>query len=217
MSVTILLADDHPLVRRGLHSLLQTEPGLTVVGEAEDGLQVLQMAEKLRPNVLIVDLMMPNLNGLEVIRTVRQRWPQTRTIVLSMQSADPYVLDAFKAGAMGYVLKDEGPSEMLYAIQQALRDVKYLSPKLSQRLKDSELGANDPAEQDSYEKLTEREREVFQLAAEGKTAGEIGGILSISTRTAELHRGRMMDKLGLRNQTELVRYAMRRGVLPAEA
>src|SRR5512142_815308 len=104
MTVTILIADDHPFVRRGLHSLLDTEPGLSVIGEAEDGLQVLQMAEKLRPHVLVVDLMMPNLNGLEVIRTLRRRLPDTRMIVLSMQSADPYIVAAFRAGAMGYVL-----------------------------------------------------------------------------------------------------------------
>lgn len=216
MTVTVLLADDHPFVRRGLHSLLDSEPGLTVIGEAEDGLQVIQMAEKLRPHVLVVDLMMPNLNGLEVIRTLRRRLPDTRMIVLSMQSADPYVVAAFRAGAMAYVLKDSAPHEVVAAIRDALRGVKYISPKLPEQLAQSALEDPENTALDPYESLTEREREVFQLAAEGRTASEIAGVLSISPRTAELHRGRIMDKLGVRNQTELVRFAVRRGVLAAD-
>src|SRR5512146_524058 len=134
MTVTVLLADDHPFVRRGLHSLLDSEPGLSVIGEAEDGLQVLQMAEKLRPHVIIVDLMMPNLNGLEVIRTLRHRLPSTCMIVLSMQTADLYVVEAFRAGAAAYVLKDEAPSEIIRAIEQTLQGNKYISPLLPERL-----------------------------------------------------------------------------------
>ena len=216
MSVTVLLADDHPLVRRGLRSLLEAEAGILVVGEAEDGLQVVQLADKLHPNVMVVDLMMPNLNGLEVIREVRHRSPNTRMIVLSMQSAEPYVVEAFRAGAMGYVLKDGAPGEVVHAIRQSLLGIKYLSPKLPERLAEVQSESSGGAEPDSYEGLTDRERQVFQMAAEGKTAAEIGNILSISARTAELHRGRMMDKLGLRNQTELVRYAVRRGILPVD-
>jgi len=216
MSVTVLLADDHPLVRRGLRSLLEAEAGILVVGEAEDGLQVVQLADKLHPNVMVVDLMMPNLNGLEVIREVRHRSPNTRMIVLSMQSAEPYVVEAFRAGAMGYVLKDGAPGEVVHAIRQSLLGIKYLSPKLPERLAEVQSESSGGAEPDSYEALTDRERQVFQMAAEGKTAAEIGNILSISARTAELHRGRMMDKLGLRNQTELVRYAVRRGILPVD-
>lgn len=216
MSVTVLLADDHPLVRRGLRSLLEAEAGISVVGEAEDGLQVVQLADKLHPNVMVVDLMMPNLNGLEVIREVRHRSPNTRMIVLSMQSAEPYVVEAFRAGAMGYVLKDSAPGEVVHAIQRSLLGIKYLSPKLPERLAEVLSESSGGAEPDSYETLTDRERQVFQMAAEGKTAAQIGSILSISARTAELHRGRMMDKLGLRNQTELVRYAVRRGILPVD-
>lgn len=216
MTVTVLLADDHPLVRRGLRNLLDAEPGLTVVGEAEDGLQVLQMAEKLRPNVMVVDLMMPNLNGLEVIRKAKQRLPGTRMIVLSMQRADPYIIEAFRAGAIGYVLKDEAPSEVIRAIGQALQGNKYLSPKLPESLMDA-AEAPEKAVLDPYETLSEREREVFQLAAEGKTSAEIAEVLCISPRTAEIHRGRMMNKLGIRNQTELVRFAVRKGLLPIDA
>ena len=216
MTVTILLADDHPLVRRGLRNLLETEAGFSVVGEAEDGLQAIQLAEKLQPGILIVDLMMPNLNGLEVLKQVSHRSPKTRMIVLSMQSAEPYVVETFRSGAIGYVLKDSAPDELIIAIRQALLDSRYLSPKLPERLIDTGRKPTELVTQDPYETLTDREREVFQMAGEGKTASEIARLLSISPRTAELHRGRMMNKLGLRSQTELVRYAVKRGFLPTE-
>ncbi len=217
MTVTVLIADDHPLVRRGLRNLLDSEPDLRVVGEAEDGLQVLQMAERLHPEIMVVDLMMPNLNGLEVIRTVRRRLPETRMIVLSMQRADPYVVEAFKAGATGYVLKDGAPGEVIHAIREALSNTKYLSPGLSVQLTESPFDKVQDMSPDRYEALTERERQVFQLAAEGRTSSEMGRVLSISPRTAEVHRGRVMEKLGLRNQTELVKYAIQRGILSMDS
>jgi len=215
--VSVLLADDHPFVRRGIRNLLDAETDLSVVGEAEDGVQVVQLAERFRPDILVVDLMMPNLNGLEVLKQVRHRSPKTRMVVLSMQSAEPYVVEAFRSGATGYVLKDSAPDELIYAIRQALIDVRYLSPKLPERLVIAMTEPAGKAEPDAYENLTDREREVFQMAAEGKTAAEIARILSISPRTAELHRGRMMGKLGLRSQTDLVRYAVKRGIVPLDA
>ena len=216
MTVTILLADDHPLIRRGLRTLLETESGFSVVGEAEDGLQAVQLAENLQPGILIVDLMMPNLNGLEVLKQVRHRSPKTRMIVLSMQSAEPYVVETFRSGAIGYVLKDSAPEELLTAIHQALIDVRYLSPKLREPLIDMVTKSGGNTKQDPYETLTTREREILQMAAEGKTAPEIAKRLSISHRTVELHRSRMMNKLGFHSQTELVRYALKRGILPRE-
>jgi DNA-binding NarL/FixJ family response regulator len=216
LTVTILLADDHPLIRRGLRTLLETESGFSVVGEAEDGLQAVQLAENLQPGILIVDLMMPNLNGLEVLKQVRHRSPKTRMIVLSMQSAEPYVVETFRSGAIGYVLKDSAPEELLTAIHQALIDVRYLSPKLREPLIDVVTKSGGNTKQDPYETLTTREREILQMAAEGKTAPEIAKRLSISHRTVELHRSRMMNKLGFHSQTELVRYALKRGILPKE-
>lgn len=216
MSVTVLVADDHPLVRRGMRSLLENEPGISVVGEAEDGLQVLQMAEKYRPEVVLLDMMMPNLNGLEAIKTLRQRFPRIHLIVVSMQSAEPYVVEALRAGATGYVLKDDAPGEVVHAIRQSLSGIRYLSPRLEDRIENVTIDPVRNPTADAYESLTPREREVLQMAAEGKTAAQIAAILSISTRTAELHRGRMMGKLGLRNQTELVRYAVRRGSLAVD-
>lgn len=214
MTVTVLLADDHPIVRQGLRHLFENEPGVVIVGEASDGLQAVQLAEKFKPNVLILDLMMPDLNGLEVLRQVEERSPGTSSIVLSMQSADVYVVEALKAGALGYVLKETGPSELLGAVQQVLRGQRYLSPRISERLIDVLLENTEKLPADPYQSLTNREREVLQMAAEGLSTAEIAKRLSISPRTAELHRGRMMNKLSLHNQTDLIRYALKRGILP---
>jgi two-component system, NarL family, response regulator NreC len=216
MTVTVLLADDHPIVRQGLRHLLEAEPDVTIVGEASDGLQAAQLVEKFRPNVLIVDIMMPGLNGLDVLRQVKERSPATCSIVLSMQSADVYVVEALKAGALGYVLKETGPSELLNAVQQVVQGHRYLSPRLAERLIDVLLETTEKVTADPYQTLTNREREVLQMASEGLSTSEIAKRLSISPRTAELHRGRMMNKLGLRNQTELIRYALKRGILPMD-
>lgn len=213
MAVTVLLADDHPIVRQGLRHLLEAEPDIRILGEASDGLQAVQLSEKFRPNVLIVDIMMPGLNGLEVVRQVKDRSPATFSIVLSMQSADVYVVEALKSGAAGYVLKETGPSELVNAVQQVISGKRYLSPRLSERLIDVLLQASEEITLDPYETLTNREREILQMAAEGLTTAAIAKRLSISPRTAELHRGRMMDKLGLHSQTELILYALKRGIL----
>jgi len=216
MTVAVLLADDHPIVRQGLRHLLEAEPDVKIVGEASDGLQAVQLAEKFRPNVLIVDIMMPGLNGLEVVRQVKERSPATCSIVLSMQSADVYVVEALKAGALGYVLKETGPSELVNAVQQVLQGQRYLSPRLSERLIDAFIQTADEGSSDPYHTLTNREREVLQMASEGLTTSEIAKRLSISPRTAELHRGKMMTKLRLHNQTDLIRYALKRSILPLD-
>lgn len=216
MTVTVLLADDHPIVRQGLRHLLEDEPDIMILGEASDGLQTVQLTDKFKPNVLILDMMMPDLNGLEVLRQVKERSPDTSSIVLSMQSADVYVVEALRAGALAYVLKETGPSELLSAVQQVVRGQRYLSPRISERLIDVLLETTDKLPADPYQSLTTREREVLQMAAEGLSAAEIAKRLSISARTAELHRGRMMNKLGLHNQTDLIRYALKRGILPMQ-
>ncbi len=216
MTVTVLLADDHPIVRQGLRHLLEAERDVKIVGEASDGLQAVQLADKFKPNVLIVDIMMPDLNGLEVLRQVKERSPSTCCIVLSMQSADVYVVEALKAGALGYVLKETGPGELVSAVRQVLQGQRYLSARLSERLIDVLIEGKEKAVSDPYQTLTNRERELLQMAAEGLTTAEIAKRLSISPRTAEIHRGRMMTKLGLHNQTDLVRYALKRGILPME-
>ncbi|HJR79103.1 MAG TPA: response regulator transcription factor [Anaerolineales bacterium] len=216
MTVTVLLADDHPIIRHGLLRLLEAEPDIRVVGEASDGLQAVELAEKLKPKILVIDMMMPGLNGLEVLRQVRRRSPATLNIVLSMQSADAYVVEALKSGASGYILKDSGPGEVLIAVRQVLQGKRFLSPKLSERLIDAYIHTSETSVVDPYETLTNREREVLQMASEGMTTAEIAKRLSISPRTIELHRARMMNKLGLHGQTDLIRYALKRGILPMD-
>lgn len=216
MTVTVLLADDHPIIRQGLLRLLEAEPDIKVVGEASDGLQAVALAERWKPRVLVIDMMMPGLNGLEVLRQVKKRLPNTLNIVLSMQSADAYVIEALKSGASGYILKDSGPGEVLIALRQVLQGQRFLSAKLSERLIDVYIYTTEKNISDPYETLTNREREVLQMASEGMTAAEIARRLSLSPRTVELHRARMMNKLGLHGQADLIRYALKRGILPMD-
>ena len=215
MSVTILLVDDHPIIRQGLRHLLEGEPEFKVVGEAGDGIEALLLVERLKPNILVVDMMMPGLNGLEVLRQIKHISPDTRTIVLSMQSADAYVIEALKNGAAGYVLKETGPSELVNAVREVIQGNQYLSAKLSERLQASGRKIMDTPS-DAYETLTAREREILQMTAEGRTSQEIGDKLMISPRTVEVHRSNLMNKLGIHNQTELIRFAIKRGILPMD-
>lgn len=215
MTVTILLVDDHPMIRQGLRNLVSSENDFQVVGEAGDGVEALQKIELIRPDVLIVDMMMPNLNGLEVLLQVKKFSPGTRTIVFSMQSAEPYVVEALRAGADGYILKETGPGELIAAIRSVLQGNRYLSERLSEKLEANGIRVEE-APLDLYQTLTTREREILQMAAEGRSSTEIGNKLGISPRTVELHRSRFLKKLGLRNQAELVRYAIRRGILPMD-
>ena len=216
MAVTVLLADDHPIVRQGLRHLLETQSDFKVVGEASDGLEASQMAERYHPDVLVVDMMMPGLNGLEVTRQVSQRSPGTRIIVLSMHNNDAYVLQALKRGASGYVLKDSGPTEVIKAVNQVMLGRRYLSESISERLVEMLIKQTGQLPADPYEELTNREREVFQLTAEGCSSSEIAGRLCISPRTVEVHRANMMEKLGLHSQMDLLRYAVRRGVVSVD-
>ena len=214
MPVKVLLVDDHPIVRQGLRNLLQTEPAFTVVGEAGDGIEGLDMIHRLKPDVLIVDLMMPGLNGLDIIKQAIKQWPRLRIVVLSMQSADSYVVEALNCGASGYVLKETGPSEIIQAIHVVVSGERYLSPKLSQRLIDSSAGKKGIT--DPYDTLTNREREILHLIVEGLTSPRIAKKLFLSPRTVELHRSRIMKKLDLHNQTDIFRYALERGILPSD-
>jgi DNA-binding NarL/FixJ family response regulator len=210
--ITVFLADDHPIVRQGLRHLIEDESEFSVVGEAGDGIEAIQMIEKLKPDILIVDMMMPGLNGLEVLRQVKKISSRTRTIVLSMQSANAYVVEALNSGADGYVLKDTGPSELVSAIHAVTQGNRYLSEKLLERLEINGHRADD-APLDTYQTLTTREREILQLTAEGKSSTEIGERLAISPRTVEVHRGNLMKKLALHNTIELIRYAIKHGIL----
>lgn len=212
----ILLADDHNIVRQGLRALLQIEPLFHLVGEASDGIEAVRLAERLKPDVLITDVMMPGLNGLEVTRQVTKSLPRTRVIILSMYTTDAYVFEAFKNGALGYVLKDSQAADLIQAVREVIAGRRYLSPPLSERALELYMRKVESVPDDPYELLTSREREVLQMVAEGRTSGEIATRLFISPRTAEGHRANLMRKLGLQNNADLIRFALKRGLLPMD-
>ncbi len=215
MTISILLADDHHVVRLGVRALLEAELDFTVVGEAADGLEAKALMERLQPDMLILDLMMPGLNGMEVLRQVQQLSPRTRVVVLSMHANEAYVVEALRHGASGYALKQSSMLELVQAIRQVMAGGNYLSPAFTRQdieaYKQKAAAATAP-----FDTLTPREREVLQLAAQGFTNAAIAEKLIISPRTAEMHRGNLMRKLNLRTQTDLVRYAHWRGLLMPE-
>jgi two-component system response regulator NreC len=213
---SIVLADDHHVVRQSLRLLLEAEPDFQVLGEAASGLEAIELAERLRPEALVVDIMMPELNGLEVARRIKKELPRTVVVILSMHENEAYVLEALRAGVAAYVLKKSTAQELVYAIRQAIAGHLFLSPPLSEHAIQAYLERAQDTVLDPYETLTAREREVLQLAAEGQNNTEIAARLSISPRTVEMHRGNLMRKLRLRNQTELIRFALQRGILPLE-
>lgn len=210
---TLVIADDHPVVRQGLQTLLSQEPDFLIVGEASDGLQTIEMVKRLKPAVLILDLMMPDINGIEVTRRVKKCSPKTHILILSMYSNEAYVLETLRNGAQGYVLKDSPGNILVHAIREVLAGRRYLSPPLSERAMDTYIQAIKPSDLDPHEMLTARERDVFNMAATGYSNAEIAQRLSISIRTVESHRANLMRKIGLHSQTELVRYALQRDIL----
>ena len=210
---TIVLADDHQVVRQGLKALLEAEPDLRVVGEAGDGLQAIRRVELVSPRVLVLDLMMPGLNGLDVITEIKKCSPHTQIVILSMYSNEAYVLEALSNGASAYVLKDSSSGDLVHAIREVAAGRRYLSPPLSDRAIEVYQQRANASTLDRYETLTTREKEVLHLAAEGHTSGEIAGQLGISARTAETHRSNLMHKLDLHTQAELIRFALRRGII----
>lgn len=212
--ITIVLAEDHQIVREALRLLLETQADFQVLAETGDGLEAQQLMEKHKPDVLITDMMMPGLSGLEVARATKRISPAAKVIVLSMHDAESYVVEALQAGVAGYVLKKSSSQELIFAIRQALKGNLFLSPSLNERAINAYMQrAQDSRADDPYDALTPREREVFQLAAEGSSNPQIGGRLSLSARTVEMHRANLMKKLSLKSQTELVKYAVKRGMV----
>jgi DNA-binding NarL/FixJ family response regulator len=209
MAVRVLLVDDHRVLREGLRALLEG-PEFAVVGEAGDGLTALRLAEKLRPDVVVLDLVMPGLDGLEVARQLPKRSPRSRVVVLSAHATEAYAHEAFAAGACGYVVKDGGIAQVTAAVRAAANGQRYLSAPLTERALGEYAKKLTAAGPDPFAGLTPREREVLQLTAAGLTCADIGGRLYISARTVESHRANLMRKLGVRNQKELVRLAVER-------
>jgi DNA-binding NarL/FixJ family response regulator len=208
----VLIADDHTMVRESLVSVLQAEPDIQVVAQAADGIEALEKAILTRPDVVVADLSMPRLNGIEVVRRLREALPGTRVLVLTMHQEDEYVLQAVRAGASGYLVKDRAAAELLSALRSLHAGRGYFGPQAAKTLAD-QLQHPERTQDDPYGRLTPREREVFHLIAEGMTTKEIARHLDISVKTAENHRGRVLEKLDVRNTAELVRYASRKGLL----
>jgi DNA-binding NarL/FixJ family response regulator len=214
MSLRILLADDHTLVRQGLRKVLEERPEWEVVAEAGDGREAVRLAEKFKPDVCVLDVAMPLLNGVEATRQIARHVPSTRILVLSMYSDEAYVAQILQAGAAGYILKDSADVDLIQAVSEVARGKSFFSPPIARVMLDdyvrqlAEKGISD-----RFDSLSDREREVFQLIAEGKVNKEIATLLSISPSTVETHRARIMEKLDLHSAAEIVLYAVRRGVI----
>jgi DNA-binding NarL/FixJ family response regulator len=211
-AIRVLVADDHTIVRQGLVSLLLESGECEVVAQAADGMEAVEKALASRPDVAVLDLTMPRLSGVEAVRRIHKELPQTRILVLTVHDEEEYVLTMVRAGASGYLVKDAAASELLAAVQALHRGQGYFGPQAARILAEQYRHPEGEVE-DPYGNLTAREREVFHLVVEGKTTKEVASAMGISTKTAENHRARVMEKLGVHNTAELVRYAARKGLL----
>lgn len=210
MTIKLVLADDHHVVREGFKMVLESQDDFLVIGEASDGLEAKRLVEQLKPDVLVVDLMMPGINGLEVVRQVNKL---TRVVVLSMHNDEAYVVEALRNGALGYVLKDSTKFELITAIRKAAENQHYLSEPFAKKAIEMYTKMASVEDSDPYSTLTTREREVLQLVAQGLSNNEVGLKLSISPRTVEVHRANVMRKLDLKSQADLIRFALKRGLM----
>jgi two-component system response regulator NreC len=207
--IRILLADDHALVRHGFRMILAAQPDMEIVGEAGNGRDAVELAQKLKPDVVVMDVAMPELNGIEATRRIIELAPRARVLALSMHKDAVYVREILRAGARGYLLKDSADADLIAAVRAVAKGEGYLSPGVSDAvLSDYRRHVTDP-----LDLLTSREREVLQLIAEGKTNKEIATSLTLSVYTVEAHRGRLMEKLNLHSTGELVRFAVRSGLI----
>ena len=210
----ILLADDHIVMRTGLRALLERQPNLEVVGESENGRETVALAASLRPDVVVMDVGMPVLNGIEATQTIVAQCPAIAVVILSMHADESYVMRALKAGARGYLLKDSAAADLMGAIQAISQGKSFFSPKVSRILAEDYVRVlKQKGAVDTYDLLTSREREILQLLAEGKTNKEVATALNISPYTVETHRSHILQKLNLHNSAELVLYAVRKGII----
>lgn len=214
--IRIILADDHQVVRKGFKALLSLEPDMEIVGEAGDGLDTIKLVEQLHPDILVLDLMMAGITGLEVIRQLSKKNSKIGTVILSMHSNEAYVLEALRSGAKAYILKESPPEELVKAIREVNAGRRYLSAPLSERAIAAYTQKTEVKTVEPYDQLTTREREILQLAAQGHTNNEIASRLYISPRTVETHRTNLMRKLSLHNHSQLIQFAILHGLIPGQ-
>lgn len=213
-SIRVLLADDHGIVRKGLRFLLERQSGMEVTGEASNGREAVKLAEALNPDVVIMDIAMPQLNGIEATAQIVKRNPGTGVIILSMHADEGYLVRALAAGAKGYLLKDSAETDLVRAVQAVANGRPFFSPAIAQTLlEDYMRHLQQKGLQDSYDLLTEREKEILQLLAEGKTNKDVASLLNLSVYTVETHRTNIMQKLDLHNTAEIVLYAVRKKII----
>jgi two-component system response regulator NreC len=214
MKIHILLADDHTILRAGLKMMLNAQPDMEVIGEAQDGRQAISEGIRLQPDIILMDITMPDMNGIEATRQVKKMLPEVKVLVLTMHENDEYVFQALRAGASGYMLKEAADTELITALHVIQSGKFYLSPSAqSVMVGDYLQRVRTGEEKDTYSSLTEREREILKLVAEGYTNNQIAERLVISPKTVDTHRTHGMDKLNLHSRAEIVKYAMRRGLL----
>jgi len=212
----VLLAEDHTIVRKGLVSILDNEFGMEVIGEAEDGREAVKKAEALNPDIVVMDISMPKLNGLDATRQIKKNFPEVKVIILTMHMDDEYVFEVLHAGASGYIIKQAAPTELITAIHSVVKGDIYLSPKISKTVIQEFLKQSVSGKTNAEPQLSEREREIVQLIAEGHPNREIGELLHISIKTVESHRSKIMDKLDLHSTADITRYAVRKGIISAD-
>jgi DNA-binding NarL/FixJ family response regulator len=217
MTLKILLADNHTLVRAGIRALLEQIPDVTVVAEAGDGREALKLVDQHRPNLVLMDITMPVMNGLEATGRIVKEHPQTRVVMLSVHNDEEYVLQSLRAGAVGYLLKDAGRAELEMAVAAVARNETYLSPAVSRHVVGDYVRRIGGGGEGRLETLTPRQREILQLVAEGKSTKDIASILDVSVKTVETHRAQLMERLDIHDVAGLVRYAIRNGIVTADA
>ena len=216
-NIRVLLAEDHTIVRKGLRSLLDAEVNIEVVGEADDGRQAIQKAQQFQPDVVLMDITMPVLNGLEATRQIKKLLPQIRVLVLTVHTSEEYIFQILQVGAAGYVVKQAAVEELIAAIMAVSQGNAFISPSVPENIiEEYSRQMNGMTAKDNYARLTDREREVLQLVAEGRSNREIAQMLHITTKTVEAHRSRVMEKLNIRSTADLTRYAIRRGIIAVE-
>ncbi len=214
--IRVLIADDHSIVRAGIRSLLEGQSNIEVVGEASNGCEAIELATQLQPDVVLMDIVMGDLSGLVATQEIKERTPAVKVLALTMHDREEFFFAMLQAGALGYVLKGSEPNELLTAIDVVYRGLPFLSPSVTKAVLENYLARGTDYTQSSYDSLTLREKEVLHLTAEGKTTREMAEMLHLSSKTVEKHRAKVMQKLDLQNLSELIKYAIRKGLIEVD-